>query len=431
VSGIGSQKTGKRDRFYLLANVLWSKHLLRHAASYDDEKEREINLMEALEKATLAYKGFRLNCDKTHPDTRLAARAKRRLELKLDPFLVTKWRKSRSELDIYIREMKGQETYRERSGSNTIRVMQWNVLADKLAYPDFKKGGFGCKFEILDWDETRKERVLAEICKWAPDIIVLVELDHYEDIRIVLQEDYGYDSVWKKKNKNFYTDGTGIFWKKERFKSTKIYKKPLKKKLDSPNSADQVFVAIQLSPQDNESFAPFVVAGCHLKSTKASPGEVIRLDQCKQIMNILKSEFQGLPVILGADMNAEHKASSYEAKAYPYMTNDCGMISAYKNVLGKEPLFTSWKFRLDEDNSLNNKGKVKEWKYTIDFIFHSDSVKSLAALEMPEEREIDKVYGGKMDPDENMFDFARRRCLLPNERCPSDHLPLLADIELP
>merc|ERR1712060_252301 len=160
-----------------------------------------------------------------------------------------------------------------------IRVMHWNVLADKLAYPDLKKGGFGCSFELLDWEKCRKDKIIAEIIKYKPDIFVLVELDHYEDIRIILQEDYGYESVWKKKNKPFYDDGTGIFWKKERFEQSKIVKKALSRSFNSPDEADQVLVAVELSAaRPNEDFVPFVIAGCHLKSTKTWEGEKIRLD---------------------------------------------------------------------------------------------------------------------------------------------------------
>jgi len=113
--------------------------------------------------------------------------------------------------------------------------------------------------------------------------LVVVELDHYEDIRFILQEEYDYESVWKKKNNSFYDDGTGIFWKKDRFKAEKILKILLARTGCPQKEADQVFVAVQLAPNNEESkgdFIPFVIGGCHLKSTKKSTGENIRLDQC-------------------------------------------------------------------------------------------------------------------------------------------------------
>jgi endonuclease/exonuclease/phosphatase family metal-dependent hydrolase len=459
----------ERDRFLSLANVLWSKHLLRYANNCTDEEARKhllrladnctdeearkhllryaenctgeearTKILEAaLEKAKFAYNNFRINTDIMHPDTRLAARAKRRLELKLNPGLKGKENHLRYELiqnayeRNWIKPLQGKD---EGIGKNKIRVMQWNILADKLAYPDFKKGGFGCSFDLLDWTSCRKDKVCAEIIKYDPDILIVVELDHYEDIRLVLQEDFEYENIWKKKNKNFYTDGTGIFWKKNRFQFGKIYMEPLMNS-KSTAEADQIFVAVELHPQVDagEDFAPFVVCGAHLKSTKKSKGEVMRENQCKQIIAILKKEFPKFPVILAADLNAEAQCKDYKALAYPFLI-DCGMISSYQSVLGKEPEFTSWKFRIDEDNSLSNNkdtGNVKEWKYTIDFIFHTKELNSVAVLGMPEKKEIDKAYGQSRYDKENDVEFARRRCLLPNERCPSDHLPILSEILLP
>merc|ERR1711920_849371 len=159
--------------------------------------------------------------------------------------------------------------------------------------------------------------------------------------------------------------------------------------MGSPDEADQVLVAVELSAAlPNEDFVPFVIAGCHLKSTKRVKGEKIRLDQCEQILHILRRHFQDTPVILAADLNAEAESSNYtdyKPLVYPFLNEK--MPSAYKNVRGKEPEFTSWKFRIDE--GFKGGDKVVEWKYTIDFIFHSPNLKSTAVLEMPEEKEID------------------------------------------
>ena len=49
---------------------------------------------------------------------------------------------------------------------NKIRVMHWNILADKHAYADFKKGGFACSLDLLDWNKCRKDKICAEILQW-------------------------------------------------------------------------------------------------------------------------------------------------------------------------------------------------------------------------------------------------------------------------
>jgi len=434
-------KVKPRDRFLSLAMVLWSKHLWRHADEKLGQEKVNAMLTAALEKVDFAYNNFRLNSDLSHPDTRLCTRTQRRLRLKLNPELLIEEKELRAGLmkkGTYDRVWTGPVTKpNEQIAKNKIRVMHWNILADKLAYPDLKKGGFGCSFEFLHWSKCRKDKICAEILKYDPDVLFVVELDHYEDIRFLLQEDYGYDSIWKKKFASFFSDGTGIFWKKKRFHAGKIYKKALQKK--DGEVADQVFVAVELKPNQatDDDFVPFVAGGSHLKSTKKSKGEEIRLFQCKQILTILQQEFPNHPIVLGSDLNSEYKDSKYKALAYPFLI-DSGLVSSYAHVRGKEPDFTSWKFRIDEDNSVYNAKQVNkvvnEFKYTIDYIFHSKELKSLAVLEMPEEKEIDHFDNFakvNISDVEEQVKVAKRRCLLPNERCASDHLSLVVEILLP
>jgi len=434
--GLQECKVEQRDRFLSLANVLWSKHLLRWCEKFGQEEA----LRTAMEKVKLAYENFCVNSEMTHPDTRLAARSLRRLELKLDPELLDQEKKERAEYirtGTYDRKWRGPATKPgEQIAKNKIRVMHWNILADKLAYPDLKEGAFGCPFALLDWG-TRKDKICAEIIKYDPDVLILVELDHYEDIRFLLQEDYGYDSAWKKRFGSFCADGTGIFWKTERFEVGKILKQSLRE--EGGGEADQVLVAVELKSkfEGSDYFCPFVAAGCHLNAEERSTGEWIRLNQCKQILRILQNQFVDHPIILGADLNSECEYSKYKALAYPYIVNN-GLVSSYANVRGKEPDFTSWKFHIDEDMRVY-KAKdvnkvVEEFKYTIDFIFHSKELMSLAVLEMPEEKQIDSFENFARFDIEDAQEKVRRakkRCLLPNDKCASDHLSLVAEILLP
>jgi len=434
--GLKECKVAERDRFLSLANVLWSKHLLRWCEKLGQEEA----LKTAMEKVKLAYENFCVNSDLTHPDTRLAARSLRRLELKLDPELLDQEKKQRAEYirtSTYDRKWRGPATKPgEQIAKNKIRVMHWNILADKLAYPDLKEGAFGCPFALLDWNK-RKDKICAEIIKYDPDVLILVELDHYEDIRFLLQEDYDYDSVWKKKFGSFCADGTGIFWKTERFEVGKIYKQSLRE--EGGGEADQVLVAVELKSKSKGSdcFRPFVASGCHLNAEEKSTGEQIRLSQCKQILNILQNQFAEHPIILGADLNSECEYSKYKALAYPYIV-DNGLVSSYANVRGNEPDFTSWKFHIDEDIRVYKAKEVnqvvEEFKYTIDFIFHSKELKSCAVLEMPEENQIDSLENFPrfdIDDREEKVRRAKKRCLLPNDKCASDHLSLVAEILLP
>lgn len=77
--------------------------------------------------------------------------------------------------------------------------------------------------------------------------------------------------------------------------------------------------------------------------------------------------------------------------------------SIYKDIVGEEPRFTSWKYR--------SKGEAK---YTIDYIFFSNITSSTSTSMMLEPH----IVNG-LPTEEDIGPFG-----LPTERYPSDHLPL-------
>lgn len=283
--------------------------------------------------------------------------------------------------------------------NNSIVLLHWNILADALAFADLVKDGFACNNDVLSWGNNRRDKIITEILRWEPDVFGLVELDHYDDLRSVFCR-LGYDSVWLKKNRDFYKDGGAIFWKQDRFVKVDELLTPLKK---NEKIADQVLVSVSLAPKTDikKSFA----IGCvHLKSAKKASGEEVRLDQAKQVLSLYKQNYGDIPQILLADLNGESSENvtrDYEPKAHPFIV-ESEFQSAYKQVLGAEPDFTSWKYRAND-----------EFRYTIDFIFHTKDITPRAVLSMPSEDQFDP------------------KLLLPSMVLPSDHLPLVAELEMP
>jgi len=310
---------------------------------------------------------------------------------------------------------------------NQIRVMHWNVLADKLAYGDLKKDGFGCeaagKKHLLDWEATRQPMIVSEVLRHDPDVISMVELDHFPEMLEALAS-HGYKGIWLKKNRDFYADGTGLFYKTNRFKEAKKVQQPFLKNGKEPEGkpADQIFCGISLeNVRKEDDFSPFLFAGFHLKSTKKEKGEQLRLDQAEQIIAIAEKEFPGMLRILCADLNGEsleQQTRDYTPQAHPYLLKQ-NHTSAYKDIQGNEPSYTSWKKRVspekqDEDgNPLPRKEET--FKYTIDFIFKSLEIKTTAVLDLPSEDQFKDIED----------------ILLPCHKCPSDHLMLVADLQLP
>jgi len=282
---------------------------------------------------------------------------------------------------------------------NSIVLLHWNILADALAYGDLVKDGFACDDNVLSWKNNRKDKIIIEILRWDPDVFGLVECDHYDDLRSVLSR-FGYDSVWLKKTRDFYADGAAIFWKRRRFKKVEELLTPLKK---NDKDADQVLVSVRLVELGNVNNS-FAVGSTHLKSSKKASGETVRLDQAKQLVRLYEQHYGDVPWILLADINgesAENITRDYQPKAYPFIIGSV-FQSAYKQVLGAEPDFTSWKVRAHE-----------VFRYTVDFVFHTKEITPRSVVLMP--------GNDQFDPD----------LLLPSMKNPSDHLALVTELEMP
>jgi len=278
---------------------------------------------------------------------------------------------------------------------NQFRVMEFNLLADKLSglYEAPNDKSFASPRDCLHFN-LRKWMILEEICLYKPDLACFVELDKCEELMQSMKP-LGYDVVFMKKFGAKKTDGTGLFYLKDKFDVVAFEGGPF---MENGKECSQIYNVVRLQPK-NQKLSAFNFAGIHLASKKSDDGEKLRKLQAEQILTILKERFSGCPTILTGDLNASHVVCmGTEPQAHPMIVN-AGYESFYKQVCG-EPEYTSWKTRA--------KGELK---YTIDYIF-SDKLKAISALGM-----IDPKYV----PAERF----------PHYRYPSDHLSLVADFELP
>ena len=99
----------------------------------------------------------------------------------------------------------------------TIRVLQFNMLADGLSALD-KDHGDLCRVskDVINW-EYRKNLILNEIVQYTPDIITLQEIDHYFDFFLPEMSRRGYTSYFAPKPRSpclevsTRADGSAIF----------------------------------------------------------------------------------------------------------------------------------------------------------------------------------------------------------------------------
>ena len=108
--------------------------------------------------------------------------------------------------------------------SKTLRVQQFNVLADGLSGRREDLGRFSrVPKDILDW-ESRRESLLHEIAQYDADIITLQECDHFHDFFQPKLYERGYMGYFAPKptsgclDVSEYADGCALFVKKNKFR---------------------------------------------------------------------------------------------------------------------------------------------------------------------------------------------------------------------
>lgn len=164
-------------------------------------------------------------------------------------------------------------------------------------------------------------------------------------------------------------------------------------------------VAILLTLRIRETGQEFCVVTTHLKARNGTVLSMLRNEQGKDLLQFISNHYNGRPVVVCGDFNAEPTEPVYNT----FINNDLiKFASAYadsnlyiQDVVYREPPYTTWKIR--------EEGEVC---HTIDYIFYGgDDMEVEAVLDFPSEEEIgeDRV---------------------PSFSYPSDHFSLVCDLKL-
>jgi len=308
-----------------------------------------------------------------------------------------------------------------------IRVLQYNILAEALAegsngnVDEFESVArlrqphsagrhfyrtplhdcykFRADQESLAW-VRRRPLILAEIRRHAPDIICLQEVDNFQDLKTELALD-GFSGLFGK-NKGYKTrHGNAVFWRTLdfRFKEHKLV-----------HLGENIMTAL-LVKMTSKDGTPLVVCSTHLKAGMSGQMEELRVRQVDKLLSYIKTFARKDAVVLGADLNAHHANYSLcsgtltqplalfevTAEVVPRLET-----AGFTNAYGDYPSFTSWAGWLDRDVKL-----------CLDYIMLQGPVSAMSALDVP--------------PDDLVADHPNR---MPNDKCPSDHVCLVADVQM-
>jgi len=306
------------------------------------------------------------------------------------------------------------------SSKPPVRTMQFNMLARGLSsapgrqlYPHTMESTYGDfdtgpdADQVFDW-EHRKWRVLDQILQVDPDLLAMEELDQIDFIQPAL-EVAGYDGVYQPKRDSpclmfgFCSDGTGLFWKRDKFRlqTNRSGLMPAAAGDPYPRHPYQLVDLLH-----RPSGASITVAAVHLKAKPTQACEDQRRAGIDYVLSRLEADNAGAILLMG-DFNAgPWDTPAVVARCVPaVLASPLGLSSAYP-IAGSEAEaaargeWTTWKTR----HGLTI-------RRTIDYIFATPSLRCLRVLRPPS---LDAI-GPKG---------------LPNLDLPSDHLCIAAEFEV-
>ena len=401
----------------------------------------------------------------------------------------------------------------------TLRVFQFNVLADGLAGLDKRHGDF-CRASqnSLSW-ESRKKQLLTECTQYKPDIITLHECDHYYDFFLPELQKYGYDGFFASKpmsqclEVSVRPDGSAMFINRHTVRmvssqqfafatsdtddgSDDYYSEnkimvdgkliPRCRQRKQQNQVCMINVLEHLQPADSP---PIIVATTHLKAGKTSSCELVRRAQILQLLSCVNQIYQALreggktpAILVTGDLNTQAVNQGLAPLCYDAIKqNKLGLRSLLnddvipENLTGGE-VYTTWKARREpsvrsaggggisdvksvfekekgeivgtETDATPRKSKNKSLKGGVDGDNVSISEKEVSVSESGGGRHkehiskhaVDYIFYSPLRVDHPGFralsvidmydeeDVGRR--LLPSSRYPSDHIAIVADLEL-
>jgi mRNA deadenylase 3'-5' endonuclease subunit Ccr4 len=176
-----------------------------------------------------------------------------------------------------------------------LSVMHYNILASSLA----TRAAFPCVLHshtVMPWS-LRLPRIVAEICKYRPDVVSLVEVDQFHDIASALDAE-GYIGLCG----DWYRGHTTAFFFRRSSVSLVTSRCVLLEKGEGKNKI--ALMGLFVCKKDI-SF-PFVFVGTHLKAKDGFEDE-----RAQQMVSLLKEteDFQkefnseDVPVIVAGDLN--------------------------------------------------------------------------------------------------------------------------------
>jgi len=317
-----------------------------------------------------------------------------------------------------------------------IRLMTWNILADKHCeasiYP-------WCEPMYLEWARRRVE-IMNNVQKYSPDILCFQEVqkDHAPWFCRYLDK-LGYSGDYTARSPSDSDDELGLLccWKESMFKlaNESIHRikfhdiadmctKENRHKYEKSHKA--VFIVLK-AINSRIPDVPIVVANTHISANFKWPE--LQISQTAYMMQELsktiKTEREANPrrlepvVLVGGDFNSTPGSDAlkllcegttgktFPGEPFPDPTNDVPLQSAYASAMNEDPAFTAFTL----DRLFPDENQLKGFKGTLDYILYNN-IRPISVLEPITEQEsnVESAW--------------------PSQTQPSDHMHLVADFDM-
>eukprot|EP00898_Chlorokybus_atmophyticus_P004523 jgi/Chlat1/5071/Chrsp33S05064 len=301
----------------------------------------------------------------------------------------------------------------------TVRVMQWNTLADGLA----QNGDFVRTPEsALEW-EARGPLLLEEVLRADADLVCMQEVNHFDDFFLPKLQEHGYSGVFKPKKKSpaqrygLPPDGCAVFYRTKRFSLSDCIVENYTTYDGDLENQGLVVLRLRCNNSNNE----LLLANTHLKAKVGAENDSRRKRQALQLLEKLQLQAMpcvgdkvsalSVPVLLCGDFNAtpfspvcdtvrHHSLHLRSAYAFMAQPDSATLVNGHGDGgPAAEPQFTTWKVRT-----------CGEKAETVDYIWYSGdgSLLPVRRWQLPTKSEIGALA-------------------LPCSVYPSDHLALMCE----
>ncbi|KAJ8908497.1 hypothetical protein NDN08_005205 [Rhodosorus marinus] len=293
-----------------------------------------------------------------------------------------------------------------------VRVVSYNILAQCY-----------CRSSIFHWSDRgdirwkrRKGKITKEIEEYNADFLLLQELDNFSEYHRGALRRLGYDGhtyVQRKSIDVHKEDGVGIFWKSEDFKvvsetpvhfnaiAEQPYGVDYAQKKSNPKHLlrDSVGAITVLQSKKHPSDVGIILATCHLfwNPVHADVKLLQAFHMVEQIREVM-SEYD-YPLILGGSVPSND----------PDLHD---MSSEVLEMISKGGMKLQNMYQYEEGDMTNY---TEPFVDVLDYIFVKGGVRASSFLKLPSAKELEKngVKG------------------FPHGPWPSDHIALVADLEIP